>query len=341
MRDLLGWNLYLGHVAGIQFRLHALFVLTALLALLGDAADEGGQPRWLVPAALGALLSAAIVHEAGHSWAAQRLGGHTEVWNLSPLGGLSFPTLPRLPFYELRVAAAGPLSNLLVCLALAPALWLAGVGPAEVTHPFAPPLEGAAGTVWDALKLLFWCNWLLALVNLLPAQPLDGARMYRAILWQLVGLRSAAIRLAKLAQVAAIVLGATAWAIHDDLPQAALWCAGLACLTFFCSRQETASLYEPEQSEQAPRGEFVSGGVAVKRQIEPTARPQRLGLLRRWLAHRRLQRQVRERRQAEADEQRLDEILSRLHQRGPASLTDEDRAVLERSSARYRNRSGG
>lgn len=340
MRDLLAWNVNIGRVAGIQLRLHAFFVVVIALVLLQAGGAEAGPFHWPAPVGLLALLAAVIVHEAGHSLAAQQLGGQTDVWLIWPLGGLTLPATPRLPFYEGRVAAAGPVANGVVCLALAPVLWLAGVGPGEVVHPFVPPLVAERLNGWDALKLLFWCNWLVGLVNMLPAQPLDGGRMYRALLWQLVGLRSARIRLAKLGQVVALALGATAWLIREDLPEAAPWCLALACLLFFCSRQETERLTEPEPDELPGRTDFVPGGVAVERQVEPTARSQRPGVLQRWLAQRRMQRQNQRRQQEQEDERRLDEILTRLHDQGPASLSDEDRMVLKRSSARYRNRLG-
>lgn len=340
MRDLLSWNLYVGRVAGIQLRLHAFFVVVAGLVLLQAQGSQGEHFPWHAPVGLAALLTAILLHECGHSLAAQQLGGQTDVWLIWPLGGLALPTTPRLPYYEVRVAAAGPLANGAACLALAPLLWLAGVGPGEVMHPLVPPAVGESLHLRDVVKQLFWCNWLVGLVNLLPAQPLDGGRMYRALLWHLAGLRSAKIRLAKLGQVMALGLGVTAWVVRDELPESAPWCLALAGLLFFSSRQETERLHEPEPEELPTRTDFGPGGVALQQQVEPSARPQRLGLLQSWLAQRRQQRQSQRRQQEQQDEQKLDEILGRLHEHGPGSLSEEDRLVLKRSSARYRDRLG-
>ena len=155
-----------------------------------------------------------------------------------------------------------------------------------------------------------------------------------------MGLRSARIRLAKLGQLVALALLVTSWLIRDDLPDAAPWCVALGCLLFFCGRQETERLMEPEPEDVLARTDYAPGGLAVQQQVEPTAKPQRNGLVQRWLAQRRAQRQAQRRQQEQADEERLDEILGRLHQNGPASLTDDDRTVLKRSSARYRDRLG-
>ena len=110
-------------------------------------------------------LAALALHEAGHLLTARGLRLRVEELEITPLGGLM--TIPDLkaapPLHRFLLAAAGPLANL--CgLALSPLLYRQGVIPFELTGAF------------------IHANLTLLLVNLLPAQPLDGGQMLGSVM---------------------------------------------------------------------------------------------------------------------------------------------------------------
>ncbi|WP_302082258.1 site-2 protease family protein [Salinibaculum rarum] len=133
-----------------------------------DAADLAGQ-RWTVGilAAVGLFVSVGI-HELGHSWAAMRYGIQTESITLWILGGLaSFTEMPREWNREFWIAIAGPITSVLV----------AGVCLAALTV-----IPAGAPVVVFVVGWLAVTNVVLAVFNLLPAFPMDGGRVLRALL---------------------------------------------------------------------------------------------------------------------------------------------------------------
>lgn len=135
---------------------------------------------WTTALLLG-MFASVLAHELGHALVARRFGHPTLDITLSPLGGLArmrgFPELPR---HALLIAAAGPAVNLLLAVPLSASLL--GFDPLTTHWRITHGLD-----VWriDAETLpfyLFAFNVLLAAFNLLPAFPLDGGRMLRALL---------------------------------------------------------------------------------------------------------------------------------------------------------------
>src|SRR6185436_12091298 len=109
------------------------------------------------------------LHEIGHCLAAFRVGGSADQIVLGPLGGLATPHVPHEPQNELACALAGPAVNFLVCLMLAPPLAMAGADVLGLLRPLQPKDVTEGALLLAGLKLTFWINWLLVLVNMLPA----------------------------------------------------------------------------------------------------------------------------------------------------------------------------
>lgn len=169
------WSLRIGTIAGIGVYVHATFLL-----LLGFVA----LTQWRVGESLGAALAATasllalfamiVLHELGHALAARHYGIRTRDITLLPIGGLArLERIPSDPVQELVVALAGPMVNLVLGLTLFVAL-LIGVGFAPLTQ-----LTMTGGLL---LARLMWINLGLAVFNLLPAFPMDGGRVLRALL---------------------------------------------------------------------------------------------------------------------------------------------------------------
>lgn len=185
----------LARICGIPLRVHySLLALFPLFAWHYAAAFGGDARAWWWGGALAALLFACVaLHEFGHSLAALAMGGRVRDILLLPIGGAArLEHMPQRFWQELLLAAAGPAVSLTLAAVLA---WAAG----------------GVGQTWPragrALGYLFWINLVLGVFNLLPAFPMDGGRMLRALLTPWLG-RLGATRLAtRIGQGLAVLLG--------------------------------------------------------------------------------------------------------------------------------------
>jgi Zn-dependent protease len=177
----------IGRVWGIPINLHiSLFLLMAYMAF--RAADAGGWKALVFVLAFEVLLFTSIaLHELGHSFVAIRKGCRVREITLMFIGGAAqMDQIPRRPRDELLMAIAGPAVSLLIgCLAITGALLL--------------PVEHGWIFDWMATLLSYAgiANCILAGFNLLPAFPMDGGRVFRAMLTPKLG-RLHATRLAAL-----------------------------------------------------------------------------------------------------------------------------------------------
>ncbi len=256
-----------------------------------------------------------------------------------PFGGLAQPHVPHEYQHELITAVAGPLVNLLICMFVAPLVWATHQDLGGLLSPLNPRGLIDGGPWLVLLKLTLWINWMLVLVNLLPAFPLDGGRVLRSILWRWFDYRTAVLVVtwgAKFLAAALCVWAWFKWGESNSLVPSWVALLLLAMFLFFSAKQEMARLEEQELDEEMFSYDFSQGYTSLDRHFEsprPAANP-----LRRWLAERERVRQQKQMFVEQEEERRVDEILARLHETGMAGLSAKDRALLERVSARYRNR---
>lgn len=193
----MSWSFKLVRAFGVDVRVHALFVLL-LLWQGGVGLARTGTVGGLLSALafVLALFALIVAHELGHALAARRFGIRTVDITLLPIGGVArLERMPEKPAQELAVAIAGPAVNVVLAAALAVVHVAAGL-------PFVPRSEPT-----PLLTGLFYANVGLALFNLLPAFPLDGGRVLRALL-SLRGGRLRATRIAaRMGQGLAMFLG--------------------------------------------------------------------------------------------------------------------------------------
>lgn len=169
----MAWSWSVGRLFGIEVRLHITFVLA--LAALGIAQLVAGGPMAMATGlAFGlALFGSVLLHEFGHALTARRYGVATRDITLLPIGGVaSLERMPRAPRAELAIALAGPAVNVAIAALLAGALVL---GDGLELSP-----AGAAVQAFGARLLAV--NVALAVFNLVPAFPMDGGRVLRALL---------------------------------------------------------------------------------------------------------------------------------------------------------------
>jgi Zn-dependent protease len=170
------WSWRIGRIAGIGVYMHVTF----LILLIWVAASYYLVRHSLVEAAVGlafilALFGIVVLHELGHALTARRFGIRTRDITLLPIGGVArLERMPDDPKQELLVALAGPAVNV-VLAGIFFALLVAGRGLVMVNDE----LTLAGGSF---LSKLMWINIGLVLFNLLPAFPMDGGRVLRALL---------------------------------------------------------------------------------------------------------------------------------------------------------------
>jgi Zn-dependent protease len=171
----MSWSWRIGRIAGIDVYIHFTFFL--LLAWVGGAYYlESGQIAQAIAgvAFILALFGVVVLHELGHALTARRYGIATRDITLLPIGGVArLERMPDEPSQELVVALAGPAVNVVIA-ALIYAILALG---AEVRS-----VNEAVRIGGDFLSQLFWVNVALVVFNLLPAFPMDGGRVLRALL---------------------------------------------------------------------------------------------------------------------------------------------------------------
>jgi len=174
------WSWRVGSIAGIALYLHATF----LLLLAWVAIGEYERSRQVAAALSGvvfvlAVFASVVLHELGHALAARRYGIKTRDITLLPIGGVArLERMPREPRQELVVALAGPAVNVVIAGILY--LWLTVSGRM-------PTFVGSASLGIGFLDRAFAARLLavnvwLVLFNLIPAFPMDGGRVLRALL---------------------------------------------------------------------------------------------------------------------------------------------------------------
>lgn len=163
------WSFRIGSIAGIRVELHVTFLLFVGWVAVSQGALTGNLSQAISSVTLMlAIFGCVLIHELGHAFAARRYGIRTRDIVLLPIGGLArLQRMPDKPQQEVVVALAGPAVN----VAIAAMLW------------------GVLGRVPDPARLddsllptLFWVNTVMATFNLVPAFPMDGGRVLRALL---------------------------------------------------------------------------------------------------------------------------------------------------------------
>ncbi len=148
-----------------------------------------------------------IVHELGHAIVARRQGIQVRNIQLFLFGGLTQMSRDaRSPGEEFKIAAAGPAATLAVVLVFL-GVDLAIVGPGRLWHAFVLDSSIRVTPVLLALSWLLLMNAVVLVFNLVPAFPLDGGRIARAIVWRASGdKRRGTVVAAKLGQGFAVLL---------------------------------------------------------------------------------------------------------------------------------------
>ncbi|HET9378265.1 MAG TPA: site-2 protease family protein [Chthoniobacterales bacterium] len=200
------WSFKVARIAGIDIRIHIgtfILLLGGFLYIYSYTGDRNG--------ALNAVLIwvcvfiCVLLHELGHAFAAKAYGITTVDITLHPLGGLArLERMPDRPWQELVVALAGPMVNVVIAAVLILVLLVTGNFNLESL---------SEGKSMDLLWVLLWINSLMFFFNLIPAFPLDGGRVLRALLATRMEYIRATQIAATIGQGLALAMGVSAFAI--------------------------------------------------------------------------------------------------------------------------------
>ena len=200
------WSILIGRLFGVDVRLHLTFVILPMFIYWTDYAVRQGAASGPRDVALsGIILACVAAHECGHMLASRRFGLVPKAVILLPITGVALYDEQRaerqgLPTWkrEIILAAIGPLVSIA----------LAALSVAVVTIA----LPGVNLWKWPFLQAsnlprsVVWANLYIAGLNLLPAYPLDGGRVARALMSRSIDASSATQRAVSISTAIALVL---------------------------------------------------------------------------------------------------------------------------------------
>lgn len=169
------WSLKIGKLAGIDVFIHfTFFLLLAWIAFIYYSQNQSVSAAVTGIVFILIIFACVVLHELGHALTAKRYGIKTRDIILLPIGGVArLEKMPDKPMQELWVALAGPAVNVVIAAVLAGYLY--------VSNSFTPVGQLTNTTVSFAERILA-VNIFLVLFNMIPAFPMDGGRVLRALL---------------------------------------------------------------------------------------------------------------------------------------------------------------
>ncbi len=176
------WSIPAGRIFGVELRIHLTFFFLLLFVWLTESASHGPASAGRGLALVGIIFASVVLHELGHALVSTHAGIPAKAIILLPIGGITLldetqqPVEPGVLTWkrDIRIAIAGPVVNLAIAFAAASIL----LAVAPEIHLWTKPWDLQSSNLPRALV---WSNLWLGLFNLLPAYPLDGGKILRAI----------------------------------------------------------------------------------------------------------------------------------------------------------------
>src|ERR1700722_14717118 len=170
----MSWSVNIGSIAGTAIRVHVTFLLFLIWIFAAGWASGGAEDGLNSLLFMVLVFPCVLAHEFGHIFTARAFGVATPDVTLLPIGGVArLERIPEKPSEEFLVAIAGPLVNVAIALVLMAVMQ---------AHFDAQTLAAVERTNVSLVDRLAEVNLFLALFNLIPAFPMDGGRVLRALL---------------------------------------------------------------------------------------------------------------------------------------------------------------
>jgi stage IV sporulation protein FB len=195
----MSWSVNIGSIAGTAIRIHVTFILFLAFLFFVGLASGNVLDGLKIVAFIVLLFACVLAHEFGHIFTARAFGVETPDVTLLPIGGVArLARIPEKPGQELLIAVAGPLVN----VAIAAVLML--LTSTQLGSELFAAMQNPKASMIDQLAA---ANLFLAIFNMIPAFPMDGGRVLRALLAIRLGHVRATEIAAMIGQWAAFVLG--------------------------------------------------------------------------------------------------------------------------------------
>jgi Zn-dependent protease/CBS domain-containing protein len=201
------WSILVGRLFGVEVRIHLTFFILPLFIFWTEYSTHNGQANGARDLALAGIVLACVgAHEVGHMLAARRYGMIPKAVILLPLSGVTLfdeSRVEKVPLgtdwkRDIRLALVGPLVNLALALLSAGAVLAIAPEISLWKWPFLQPS--------NLPRSLVWANLYLAGLNLLPAYPLDGGRVLRALFSRTLDSSAATRRAVSISNAIAMVV---------------------------------------------------------------------------------------------------------------------------------------
>lgn len=162
------WNFNIGTISGIPIRIHLTFLLFLVWVIFGYGTQSIGPVLFIL-----VLFVCVALHELGHALAARHYHIETTSITLYPIGGLALIEKRPKAMAEVWIALAGPAVNFIISASIALGL-VAKTGKLPGLTILGPHVS--------FIQAIFVANLVLAVFNLIPAFPMDGGRVLRALI---------------------------------------------------------------------------------------------------------------------------------------------------------------
>ena len=349
MVDNSSWSTTVGRWMGIPIRVHVLLFLFVAIVFGAEWNAGSANINLFTGTAMFTvlvLLASIILHEWAHVFAASNLGGHVNSLLLLPWGGNSDLVLPPSGYARAVVYLAGPFANGVVFL-FGTALLVQSEHSTlvQLINPFEPHWLNVSRWQVSATEIVTWVNFQLMLINLIPCYPFDGAGVVRSLIAMMnVDLPKfrveSAIKL--IGHAVAFALIGFAWLVrnYEAGPMHPTWLVLLLFgITLLFSARYSFDLETSKQDEEwnDPEGMDYDSMYTDASFFDFSEDSENYAYSR-WLQEKQEQRRENEMRREEEEDRRADEILKKLHGDSLSSLTEEERRILHRVSARIRRR---
>jgi Zn-dependent protease len=203
----MSWSWSIGRMFGIRIKIHVTFVLFVGWIAMSQGILAGDPARAMLSVALMLLVfTCVLLHELGHALTARRFGIGTHDIILLPIGGVArLERMPERPFQEVVVALAGPAVNVAIALLLAGIMAAFRLSMTELS---------VTGSLMESL---LYINAVIVVFNLIPAFPMDGGRVLRAVLAMRMPFERATRIASYVGQAIAVVFGITGFATGQTM----------------------------------------------------------------------------------------------------------------------------
>lgn len=212
----------------MRFTIHPAFLLVFIYCAI-----FGGVNTLLMISAL------ALLHECGHALVAKRYGYKLKKMRLLPFGAELYGDDLFLPNHEIKIALAGPLTNIFICIVCVAFMWL---------------FPG----IYYILNEIFYCSMTLAIFNLLPFFPLDGGRVFLALISKKIE-RAKCLKLSKIFTFCFGIMLLTLFIISIFFTLNISFLVMGISLIFICLLPEKSATYQRVSSKEFKRKKLESG----------------------------------------------------------------------------------